>query len=98
MNTHAETKATQESTRDAELASARTYRGSCHCGAVRFECVADLGAGGSRCNCSICTRTSVLSGIVKPDAFSSLVPEERLSSYEWGAKISRRFFCKQCGV
>jgi hypothetical protein len=76
----------------------KTYTGSCHCGAVRFEVTADLGAGASRCNCSICTKVSQLGGILKPDAFRLLSGEESLWSYEWGSRTSRRFFCRQCGV
>src|SRR4051812_46115743 len=75
-------------------AGARTHHGSCHCGAVRFDVIADLAAGGSRCNCSICAKIAQLGKIVKPDAFTLVAGEESLSFYEWGAKISRRFFCK----
>jgi hypothetical protein len=82
----------------ATVEGARTYGGSCHCGAVRFEVTADLGAGAGRCNCSICTKVSQLGGIVKPDAFRLLSGAESLSSYEWGGRTSRRFFCQACGV
>jgi hypothetical protein len=74
------------------------HTGSCHCGAVRFAVRADLAAGASRCNCSICIRTGATGGIVKPDAFTLLAGEEHLASYEWGHKVSRRFFCKRCGI
>lgn len=74
------------------------HTGRCHCGAVRFVVRADVAAGGSRCNCSICVRTGATGGIVKPQQFTLIAGEESLSTYEWGAKVSRRFFCKRCGV
>jgi len=75
----------------------KKHTGSCHCGAVRFEAEVDATKGG-RCNCSICTKLGITSAIVKPEAFVLLSGEENLSSYEWGMKISKRFFCKSCGV
>jgi hypothetical protein len=77
---------------------AKKHIGACHCRAVRFEVVIDLSTGGSRCNCSICTKIGSTTGIVKPSAFTLLAGEESLGQYEWGAKISRRFFCAKCGV
>jgi len=78
--------------------SKRTLHGSCHCGAVRFEVEADPSQGGSRCNCSVCTKLGAFGAIVKPDAFRLVTPEAELGVYEWGAKISKRFFCKACGT
>jgi hypothetical protein len=85
----------QEST-DATSAG-KKHTGGCHCGAVRYEVRVDATTG-SRCNCSICTKTAVLGGSVKPEAFALVSGAESLSEYEWGAKISRRFFCKRCGI
>jgi hypothetical protein len=79
-------------------AGPRKYTGACHCGAVRFEVTADLGAGAARCNCSICLKVAQTGVIVKPDAFTLLAGQDSLSTYEWGAKISRRYFCKHCGI
>jgi hypothetical protein len=73
------------------------HTGSCHCGDVRFEVDIDASQG-SRCNCSVCTKTAVLGGMVKPAAFRLVAGEERLSTYEWGAKTGKRYFCSRCGV
>src|SRR5262245_56569910 len=74
------------------------HLGTCHCGAVRFAVAIDLSEGAGRCNCSVCTKISPASAIAKPDALTLLSDEAALGVYEWGAKISRRYFCKTCGV
>ena len=74
------------------------YQGSCHCGAVRFAVELDLAAGGARCNCSICAKIAQTAVIVKPGAFKLLTEESALSSYEWGGRTARRFFCSTCGI
>lgn len=75
-----------------------TSTGGCHCGAVRFSVELDETTPVSRCNCSVCTKISPTVRIVKPAAFTLLSAEDQLATYEWGAKISRRFFCPRCGV
>ncbi len=75
----------------------KTYRGSCHCGVVQIEVDADLKQA-ARCNCTICTKVGSTGIIVKPAAFRLLAGEDQLGVYEWGAKVSRRFFCKVCGI
>lgn len=74
-----------------------TYRGSCHCGAVRFEAELTLDSL-SRCNCSICTKINGAGTFAKPAAFRLLAGDDALGAYAWGAKISTRYFCKHCGV
>ena len=81
-----------------KIKTEKTYAGSCHCGAIQFRVIADLAAGAGRCNCSICTKVAQTGGIVKPEAFQLVAGEEALSSYEWGGRTSKRFFCKQCGI
>jgi hypothetical protein len=73
-------------------------QGSCHCGAVRYEVDIDLAKGGSRCNCTACTKIGQFGAMVKPPAFRLLVDESAVAVYEWGARISRRHFCPRCGV
>jgi hypothetical protein len=99
MNLDATAEGNEEPVSEANKAtSEKTYAGSCHCGAVQFRVTADLGAGAGRCNCSICAKVAQTGGIVKPEAFQLVSSEEALSSYEWGHRISKRFFCKTCGI
>ena len=83
----------------AAVNTATKHRGSCHCGKVRFEVALDLSAKASRCNCTICTKTAILGGIVKPSAFTLLAGDEAtLGVYAWAAMTGRRYFCPVCGV
>ncbi len=77
---------------------ATKHVGSCHCGAVRFEATVDLSDGGSRCNCSICTKLGAFGKTMKPEAFKLLQGADDLSTYVWRTKSSTRYFCKHCGV
>lgn len=76
----------------------KTYQGSCHCGAVKFEADTDLAQGTFRCNCSICFKSRAWLAPVSTSDFKLIAGESELSDYQFGKKRIHHFFCKQCGV
>ena len=76
-----------------------TYRGGCHCGAVRFEVSKDKPANRLiDCNCSICTKKGILHVSVENSEFQLLSGRISLSLYRFGSETARHEFCGKCGI
>lgn len=74
-----------------------TYRGSCHCGRIRFEVDAQIDHV-RVCDCSICRRRGALNFRVATEALRLLSPWEALSLYQWGTRTAKDYFCPVCGI
>jgi hypothetical protein len=82
----------------------KTYSGSCHCGAVRFEADLDLAAGTNRCNCSLCSKSRAWFAMAKGAASHRILAgADALREYRWtppgrDAPFLTYAFCGTCGV
>lgn len=76
----------------------KTYHGSCHCGAVRYEADLDLRHGTIKCNCSICTKMRFWGVQAPSSAFRLLAGADALSTYRFHTMRDGHCFCRRCGV
>ena len=75
----------------------KQYRGSCHCGRVRFTVIMNLDHV-RVCDCSICSKRGALNHRVPKENLNLETPWEDLSLYKWGSKTAKDYFCSNCGI
>jgi len=80
------------------MSESKTYRGSCHCGNVKYEVAMDLSGPVLACNCSMCGRTGSLMTFVPEEKFTLTAGEGSLSDYQFNTKNIHHLFCSNCGV
>ncbi len=76
-----------------------TFKGSCHCGAVRFEVrnqnkLERL----IRCNCSLCSRRGAIMATAMVGDLIVTEGADKLTLYQWNTKIAKHYFCSVCGI
>lgn len=78
----------------------RTYKGSCHCGAISFTFEHEEIDSGLRCNCSICRRKgAVMSDFtIAPEQLDIAVSNDALALYQFENKTAKHYFCNTCGI
>jgi hypothetical protein len=80
----------------------KPFHGSCHCQAIRYTVHLALPTPpeATRCNCTICLKTSYTGLRVAPEDFMLESPSsiDQLPDYQWRSKDAHRYFCDKCGV
>ncbi len=74
-----------------------SYKGSCHCGQIRFEVDGEL-TGAMACNCSICQRKGTLMWFVPRAQLRLLTPAADMRTYTFNKHIIQHHFCPTCGM
>ena len=73
-------------------------KGSCHCGAVRFEVEAPAHLDVDDCNCSICSKGGFLHLILPKSHFRLLAGDDVLTTYRFNTGVAQHRFCRVCGI
>ncbi|KAL2866933.1 GFA family protein [Aspergillus lucknowensis] len=77
-----------------------TYKGSCHCGAVKFTFTLEPPIEEQEvvsCNCSMCLRNGYLLVYAKASDVTLDFPEDAVKSYKFNTKQYPHYFCTTCG-
>lgn len=81
----------------------KTYHGSCHCGAVRFEADIDLADGIRKCNCSFCWKLGYRKSFAAYEAVRVTDGRDRMREYKatpsnWPEGDINHYRCPNCGA
>lgn len=79
------------------MEDAKTHKGGCHCGAVRYEVEASLEQVMS-CNCSMCSKTGAILTFAPAGNFRLQSGEDRLKGYRFNKRVIHHLFCQECGI
>jgi hypothetical protein len=73
------------------------YKGSCHCGRIKFEIEGSLESAVT-CNCSMCQRKGAVMWFVPRDKLRLLTPEQDASTYLFNKHAIKHRYCSVCGI
>ena len=73
------------------------YRGSCHCGRIRYQVEGEVDSG-MACNCSMCSRRGSLLWFVPRDQFRLLTDDQDAGTYLFNKHVIQHRFCPACGI
>lgn len=76
----------------------KTFKGSCHCGAIRYEADIDFSRGTGRCNCTFCLKARAWAAYVRPEAFRLAAESESGVGYHKHPDAPVKYHCARCGV
>ncbi len=76
----------------------KTYKGSCHCGAITYETDIDLAEGTSKCNCTYCRKARSWKASATPEHFRLRTGEDALVGYRTNEHVMMKYHCKTCGM
>ncbi len=71
-------------------------KGSCHCGATKFE-IDFQPQTATRCNCTFCTKRAALWIYGAPEQFRLLTQIDANTRYSPTWEENKHYFCKTCG-
>ncbi len=80
------------------MTDGKTYHGSCHCGAVRYEARNASITEAISCNCSMCRRKGTLLAFIPAADFTLEAAPDALTDYQFNRHVIHHLFCRTCGV